>query len=167
MSVYKILILLVFNRECINFCLANHACVPHLLRGQPHLLECYYRNCLIGTHVCTSSIRVISFFYPSVWIVHKLQCFKYCQPCVRTDKGKGGGQPNVDRLGRERKGPKNSQICANILYGWPPPRRWRIGLTIWTNSKFTILSEKARSMVVHRATQRVTPISHTKKYPDL
>ena len=107
------------------------------------------------------------FFYTSVWIVHKLQCFKYCQPCVRTDKGKGGGQPNVDRPGREREGPKNSQICADILYGWPPPRRWRIGLMIWTNSKFTILSEKARSMVVHRATQRVTPISHTKKYPDL
>ena len=29
-----------------------------------------------NTHVCTSSIRMISFFYPSVWIVHKLQCFK-------------------------------------------------------------------------------------------
>ena len=28
------------------------------------------------THVCTSSIRVISFLYPLVWIVHKLQCFK-------------------------------------------------------------------------------------------
>ena len=32
--------------------LANHACVSHLLRGQPHLLECYYRNCLIGAHMC-------------------------------------------------------------------------------------------------------------------
>ena len=32
--------------------LANYAaCVSHLLRGQLHLLECYYRNCLIGTHM--------------------------------------------------------------------------------------------------------------------
>ena len=29
-----------------------------------------------NTQVCTSSIRMISFFYPSVWIVHKLQCWE-------------------------------------------------------------------------------------------
>ena len=29
-----------------------------------------------NTHVCISSIKMISFFYPSVWTVHKLQCFK-------------------------------------------------------------------------------------------
>ena len=29
-----------------------------------------------NTHVCTSNIRMISFFYPSVWIIHTLQCFK-------------------------------------------------------------------------------------------
>ena len=52
--------------EHLHFCLANHACVSHLLSGQPHLLECYYRNCLIGAHVCTSSIRMTSFFNPSV-----------------------------------------------------------------------------------------------------
>ena len=46
--------------------LANHARVSHLLRGQPHLLKCYYRNCLIGTHVCPSSIRMMNFSYPSV-----------------------------------------------------------------------------------------------------
>ena len=32
--------------------------------------------CNRNTHVCTSSIRMTSFFYPSVWFVHKLQCFK-------------------------------------------------------------------------------------------
>ena len=48
--------------EHLHFCLANHACVSHLLHGQPHLLECYYPNCVIGTHVCTSSMRMISFF---------------------------------------------------------------------------------------------------------
>ena len=36
--------------------LANHACVSHLLRGQPHLLKCYYRNCLIGTHTCVHPV---------------------------------------------------------------------------------------------------------------
>ena len=106
----------------LAFCLANHACVSHLLRGQPHLLECYYQNCLIGTHVCTSSIRMISFF--------TLQCqlFTSCNVsnnaslvCARTGGGggEGGGQPNVDRPGRGGGGgsPKNSQICADILYG--------------------------------------------------
>ena len=36
--------------------LANYACVSHLLRGQPHLLECCYRNCLIGTHMCVHPV---------------------------------------------------------------------------------------------------------------
>ena len=36
--------------------LANHVCVSHLLRGQPHLLECYSRNCLIGTHMCVHPV---------------------------------------------------------------------------------------------------------------
>ena len=63
--------------EHLHFCLANHACVSHLLRGQPHLLECYYQNYLIGTHLCVHPVSEWSgFFYPSVWIVHKLQCFK-------------------------------------------------------------------------------------------
>ena len=42
--------------EHLHFCLVNHACVSHLLRGQPHLLECYYRNCLIGTHGCVHPV---------------------------------------------------------------------------------------------------------------
>ena len=32
----------------------------------------------------------------------------------------GGGQPNVGRPGQGEGGPKNSLICAEILYGWPP-----------------------------------------------
>ena len=31
--------------------------------------------------------------------------------------GGGDGQPNVDRPGQGDGGPKNSQICADILYG--------------------------------------------------
>ena len=38
-------------------------------------------------------------------------------------QGKWGGgvvgQPNVDRHGQGDRGPKNSQICVDILYGWP------------------------------------------------
>ena len=30
--------------------------------------------------------------------------------------GDRGGQPNTDRPGQGEGGPKNSQICANILY---------------------------------------------------
>ena len=71
------------------------------------------------------SNRIISFFYPLVWIVHKLQCFKKCQHCVRTDSGSRGGeggQPNVYKPGQGKGGPKNSQTCADILYGWPLKR---------------------------------------------
>ena len=35
---------------------------------------------------------------------------------ARTGRG-GGGQLNVDRPGQGEGGPKNSQICADILYG--------------------------------------------------
>ena len=84
--------------EHLHFCLANHACVSPLLRGQPHLLESYDRNCLIGTHVSTSSIRIISFF--------TVQCelFTSCNVSnnaslvsARTGVEGGGGQPNKDR----------------------------------------------------------------------
>ena len=35
------------------------------------------------------------------------------------DRGKGGGQPNVDRPGQVEGSPKNCQICTDILYGIP------------------------------------------------
>ena len=91
--------------EHLHFCLTIHACVSHLLHGQPHLLEWYYRNCLIGTHVSTSSIRMINFF--------TLQCelFKSCNvsnnaSLVSTRTGRGGGQPNVDKPGQGEGVPK-------------------------------------------------------------
>ena len=101
----------------LHFCLANHACVSHLRRAQPHLLECYYWNFIIGTHMCTSSIRMISF------------CTRQCElstscnisnnaSLVSVWTGGGVGQPNVDRPGQRRRPPKNSQICTDILYGW-------------------------------------------------
>ena len=111
MSVYKIFILLT----------SNHACVLHLLRGQPHLLEWYYRNCLIGTHMCVHPVSEWSVFFT-------LQCELFTSWNVsnndslvsaRTGGGEGGGQPNVERPGQGEGGPKNPQICADILYGWP------------------------------------------------
>ena len=63
------------------------------------------------------SNRMISFFYPSVRIVRKLQCFKKCQPCVRTDRGRGEGWSTKSGQAWTGEGrPKNSQICADILY---------------------------------------------------
>ena len=62
------------------------------------------------------SNRMISFF--------TLQCdlFTSCNvssnaSLVSARTGGGGGQPNVDRPGQGEEGPKNSQICADILYG--------------------------------------------------
>ena len=36
---------------------------------------------------------------------------------VSARTGGGGGQPNVDRPGQGERGPKNSQIFPDILYG--------------------------------------------------
>ena len=62
------------------------------------------------------SNRMISFF--------TLQCelFLSCSvsnnvSLVSARTGGGGGQPNVDRLGQGMVGGKNSQTCADILYG--------------------------------------------------
>ena len=40
-----------------------HACVSHLLLGQAHFLECFYRNCLIGTHMCVHPVSERSGFF--------------------------------------------------------------------------------------------------------
>ena len=83
-----------------------HACVSHLLRGQHHHLECYYRNFLIGTHMCVHPV--------SEWSVYfTLQCelFPSCNVSNNTSlvsartRG-GGGQPNVDRPGQRGGIPK-------------------------------------------------------------
>ena len=54
---------LFFFQEQLHFCLANHACVSHLLHGQLHLLECYYRNCIIGRHMCVHPVSEWSGFF--------------------------------------------------------------------------------------------------------
>ena len=61
-----------------------------------------------NTQVCTSSIRMISFFYPSVWIVHKLQCW---------EAGGEGGVVNQmwTDLDRGRGGPSNSKLQTSFM----------------------------------------------------
>ena len=105
--------------EHLHFCLANHACASHLLRGQPHLLECYYRNSLTGTCMCVHPASEWSVFFT-------LQCelFTNCNvsnnaSLVSQRTGGGGGQSNVHRPGQGEGSPKNSQICADIPYGGP------------------------------------------------
>ena len=99
--------------EHLHFCLTNHACVSHLLHGQPHLLEWYYRNCLIGTHVSTSSIRMINFF--------TLQC--ECSKVVMFQimpalcpHGQGGEVVNQMWTSRDRG---RGSLKFSNLYGHP------------------------------------------------
>ena len=119
MSVYKIFILLVFNRECRNFCLANHACVSHLLRGQPHLLECCYRNCLIE-HTCVHPV--------SEWLVFfTLQCELFASCNVSNNailvSPRTGGVGVVNQmwtgLDRGRGGPKISKFVRTSFIDDP------------------------------------------------
>ena len=108
--------------EHLHFCLANHACVSLLLCGQPHLLECYYQNYLIGTHMCTCSIRMISFFTLLCKLLTSCNVSNNASlVSARTGDGGegGGGQPNKDRPWQGEGSPKNSQICEDILYQWP------------------------------------------------
>ena len=83
--------------EHLHFCLANHACVSDLLRGQPHLLECYYQNCPTGTHMCVLVSSLVS-----AWT------------------GGGGGQPNIDRPGQGDGGSqKFPNLCRHPLWMTP------------------------------------------------
>ena len=110
--------------EQLHFCFANHACVSHLLRAQPHLLGCYYRNCLIGTHMCVHLVSEWSVFYPSVWIFTSCNVSNNVSlASARREVGVGGGWWSTKYAqawtGEGAAGLKNSQICVDILYGWP------------------------------------------------
>ena len=103
--------------ENLHFCLANHACVSHLLRGQPHLLECYYWNCLIGTHMCVHPV--------SEWIVSfSVNCSQVAMFQIMPvlcphgqEEGGRGGQPNVDRPGQgEERSQKFPNLCGHPLW---------------------------------------------------
>ena len=150
MSVYKIFILLVFNRECRNFCLANHACVSHLLRGQPHLLECYYRNCLIGTHICVHPVSEWSVF--STFSVNSSQVAMFqIMPALCVHRGRGkGGQPNVDRSGQGGF-QKFPNLCRHPL--WMTPMTTRKKKCLWYNRNKTKIYYSTFWLTLKLATQ--------------
>ena len=101
----------------VHFSLANHAWVSHLLHGQPHLLECYYRNCLIGTHMCSESEW--SVFLNFSVNCSKVAMFQIMPALCLHRQGESGGQVNQMWTGLDReRGTKNPQTCAEILYGW-------------------------------------------------
>ena len=121
---WNLLVFQIMILEHLHFCLVNHACMSHLLCGQPHLLECYYQNCLIRTCMCVHPVSEWSVFLPFNVNCSQVAMFQIMAAlCVhREGEGRGGGwSPNVDRLGQGEEGPKNSQVCADILYGWPLP----------------------------------------------
>ena len=103
--------------EHLHFCLANRACLSDLLYGQLHLLEYYYRNCLIGTHMCVHPVSKWSVFLT-------LQCelFTSCNvsnnaSLVSPWAGRRGGQPNVGRPAqRERGSQKFPNLCWHPLW---------------------------------------------------
>ena len=102
----------------------------HLLHGQPHLLQCYYQNCL--THVFTSSIRMISFF--------TLQC-EFSTSCnvsynASLVSAQTGGVGVVNQmwkgLDRERGSQKIPNLCGHSL--WMTPKTNICGkLGVWSN----------------------------------
>ena len=60
--------------------------------------------------------------------------------------GGGSGQPNVDRPGQGEGGPKNSQICADILYGWPHFKKRNAYLScLFHHSKTIKIADKVKS----------------------
>ena len=100
MSVYKISILLVFSRECMERSLMTSF---RILSS----FECFY----------VIFKQNDQFFYPLVRILHKLQCFKSCQSCARTDRGRGvinQAWTGLDR-GRGRGSQKFPNLCGHPL----------------------------------------------------
>ena len=106
--------------EHLCFCLANHVCVSHLLRGQPHLLECYYRNYLIETHMCVYPISKLLVFFT-------LQCELFTSCNVSNNASlvsawTGGGRWSA-KCGEACTGggepPKFLNLCGHTLWMTP------------------------------------------------
>ena len=117
--------------EHLHFYLANHACVSHLLRGQPHLLECYYRNCLIGTHMYVHPVSEWSVFFT-------LQCdlFTSCNASNNASlvsaRTGGGGVVNQmwTSLNRGRGTQKFPNLCGHPLWMTPYQDKLQKGVII-------------------------------------
>ena len=104
MSVYKISILLVCNRECME----------HNVRESFRILssfECFLRY-------FQTEWSVFLPFSVNCSQVAMFQIMPALCPHEQRESGDVVSEMLTD-LDRARKGPKNSQICADILYGWP------------------------------------------------
>ena len=76
-----------------------------------------FPNCLIGTHMCVHPVSEWSVFLP--FSVNCSVAMFQIMPAL-CPHGQGEGVVNQMWTGLDRgRGPKNSQICADILYGWP------------------------------------------------
>ena len=99
MSVYKIFILLIFNRECME------------------------RNVMTSFRILSSFECFLRCFQKDWSVFFTFQC-KLFTNCIFSNNaslvsartgGGGGGQPNMDRPGQKYGGPTNSQICPDIF----------------------------------------------------
>ena len=106
--------------ENLHFCLANHACVSHLLRSQSHLLECYYRNCLIGTHMCVHPVSEDQVFLPFSVNCSQVAMFQIMPALCLHGQGAAGGGGLVNQmwtgLDRGRGSQKFPNLCGHPLW---------------------------------------------------
>ena len=92
----QILLLFLFNLVCNLIILKNIFIIQFAI-----IIICYYRNCLIKTHMCVHPVSAWSVFF-------NLQCelFTSCNVSNNVSLvsagtgGRGGSQPNVDRPGQ-------------------------------------------------------------------
>ena len=89
--------------------------------------------------MCVHPVSEWSVFLPFSVNCSQVAMFQIMPALCPHGQGGGGGvqpiQPNVDRPGQRDGGPKNSQICADVLYGWPHIWIW-LGNNGDTYSKF-------------------------------
>ena len=90
--------------------------------------ECMEHNVMTSFRILSSFECFLRYFQTEWSVFFTLQCelFTSCNVSsnaslvsARTGGGVVGGQPNVYRPGQGERGSENSQICADILYGWP------------------------------------------------
>ena len=70
-----------------------------------------------NTHVCTFSMRMISFFLPFSVNCSQVAMFQIMPALCPHGQGEGFVNLMCTDLDRRRGGPKISQICEDILYG--------------------------------------------------
>ena len=100
MPVYKIFILLVFNRECIE---RNVTPSFGMLLSK-----------LSNRNTCVHPVSEGSVFLPFSVNCSQVAMFRIMSALCLTDMGREGGQPNVDRPGQGKEGGIGSQKSPNL-----------------------------------------------------